>query len=251
MGKVDKRWLHDHLNDPYVKLAQQRAYRSRAAFKLIGIDDQDRLIRPGMTVVDLGSAPGSWTQVLVERLGRRKPSGEIDGKVIALDLLEMEPVAGVDFLVGDFREEEALAALETALDGQKVDLVVSDMAPNLSGVAVADSARMQDLALQDLDAVRAVVSEAGLDVLVTIIQSYPISPGSLWVRGVAVTSIDHGATPDVSIEQQSQTLSDCYQADGTTAVCRLTFRAWKGTGRVRVQDFSDPDQPRSNPWLIR
>lgn len=113
------------------------------------------------------------------------------------------------------------------------------------------AARMQDLALQDLDAVRAVVSEAGLDVLVTIIQSYPISPGSLWVRGVAVTSIDHGATPDVSIEQQSQTLSDCYQADGTTAVCSLTFRAWKGTGRVRVQDFSDPDQPRSNPWLIR
>lgn len=151
MGKVDKRWLHDHMNDPYVKLAQQRDYRSRAAFKLIGIDDQDRLIRPGMTVVDLGSAPGSWTQVLVERLGRRKPSGEIDGKVIALDLLEMEPVAGVDFLVGDFREEEALAALETALDGQKVDLVVSDMAPNLSGVAVADSARMQDLAELSLD----------------------------------------------------------------------------------------------------
>ena len=151
MGKVDKRWLHDHLNDPYVKLAQQRDYRSRAAFKLTGIDDQDRLIRPGMTIVDLGSAPGSWSQVLVERLGRRKPSGEIDGRVIALDLLEMAPIAGVDFLLGDFREEETVAALEAALDGQRVDLVVSDMAPNLSGVAVADSARMQDLAELSLD----------------------------------------------------------------------------------------------------
>lgn len=151
MGKVDKRWLHDHLNDPYVKLAQQRDYRSRAAFKLIGVDDQDRLIRPGMTVVDLGSAPGSWSQVLVERLGRRKPSGEIDGKVIALDLLDMDAIAGVDFLMGDFREEETLAALVTALGGRKVDLVVSDMAPNLSGVAIADSARMQDLAELALD----------------------------------------------------------------------------------------------------
>lgn len=146
MGKVDKRWLHDHLNDPYVKLAQQRDFRSRAAFKLIGIDDQDRLIRPGMTVVDLGSAPGSWSQVLAERLGRRKPSGAIDGRVIALDLLEMEPVAGVEFLQGDFREAEVLGALEALLGDQRVDLVVSDMAPNLSGVAVADSARMQDLA---------------------------------------------------------------------------------------------------------
>ena len=145
MGKVDKRWLHDHLNDPYVKLAQQRDYRSRAAFKLIGIDDQDRLIRPGMTVVDLGSAPGSWSQVLVERLGRRKPSGDVDGKVVALDLLEMESIAGVDFLIGDFREEETLAALVAALGGRKVDLVVSDMAPNLSGVAAADAARMADL----------------------------------------------------------------------------------------------------------
>ena len=146
MGKVDKRWLHDHLNDPYVKLAQQRAYRSRAAFKLIGIDDQDRLIRPGMTVVDLGSAPGSWAQVLVERLGRRKPSGDVDGRVIALDLLEMEPIAGVEFLLGDFREAQVLASLENLLAGERVDLVVSDMAPNLSGVAVADAARMQDLA---------------------------------------------------------------------------------------------------------
>ena len=149
--KLNRAWLHDHLNDPYVKLAQQRAYRSRAAFKLIGIDDQDRLIRPGMTVVDLGSAPGSWSQVLVERLGRRKPSGEVDGRVIALDLLEMAPIAGVQFIEGDFREADVLSVLEGALAGERVDLVVSDMAPNLSGVAVADAARMQDLAELSLD----------------------------------------------------------------------------------------------------
>lgn len=151
MAKVDKRWLHDHLNDPFVKLAQQRKYRSRAAFKLIGIDDEDRLIRPGMTVVDLGSTPGSWSQVLVERLGRRKPSGEVDGRVIALDLLEMDAIAGVEFLLGDFRDDAVLAALVETLAGARVDLVVSDMAPNLSGVAAADAARMQDLAELSLD----------------------------------------------------------------------------------------------------
>ncbi len=150
MGKVDKRWLHEHLNDPYVKLAQKHAYRSRAAFKLIGIDDQDRLIRPGMTAVDLGSAPGSWSQVLRERLGRNR-SGGLDGRVIALDLVAMEPVPDVEFLLGDFRDDPTLAALEQLLAGKRVDLVVSDMAPNLSGVAAADAARMQDLAELSID----------------------------------------------------------------------------------------------------
>ena len=144
-NKVNKVWLHEHLTDPYVKLAQQHDYRSRAAFKLIGIDDQDKLIRPGMTVVDLGSAPGSWSQVLRERLGRRA-DGSLNGRVIALDLLPMEPIADVDFLQGDFREAEVLAQIEYLLAGARVDLVVSDMAPNLSGVGVADMARMQDLA---------------------------------------------------------------------------------------------------------
>jgi 23S rRNA (uridine2552-2'-O)-methyltransferase len=151
MAKVDKRWLDEHRNDPYVKLAQKRGYRSRAAFKLIGIDDQDRLIRPGMTVVDLGSVPGSWSQVLRERLGRDRRTGRLAGRIIALDLLPMEPVADVEFLQGDFREEGTLATLETVLAGARVDLVVSDMAPNLSGVAVADAARMHDLAELSID----------------------------------------------------------------------------------------------------
>ncbi|MBN9429254.1 MAG: RlmE family RNA methyltransferase [Burkholderiales bacterium] len=142
-GKVNRAWIAQHINDPYVKLAQKHQYRSRAAFKLIGIDEQDRLIRPGMAVVDLGSAPGAWSQVLRERLARS--GGGIDGRIVALDLLPMEPIADVQFIQGDFREPETLARLEEALGGVRLDLVVSDMAPNLSGVAVADAARMADL----------------------------------------------------------------------------------------------------------
>ena len=139
-NKFSKAWLHEHMTDPYVKLAQKHNYRSRAAFKLTEIDEQDRLIRPGMIVVDLGSAPGSWSQVLRERLA--KPGGGLDGRVIALDLLPMEPIADVEFIEGDFRDDAVLADLEQRLGGAKVDLVVSDMAPNLSGVAIADSARI-------------------------------------------------------------------------------------------------------------
>jgi 23S rRNA (uridine2552-2'-O)-methyltransferase len=142
-NKFNKAWLAQHLSDPYVKLAQQRGYRSRAAFKLIEIDEQDKLIRPGMTIVDLGAAPGAWSQVLRERLVG--PGGVLRGRIVALDILPMEPVADVEFLQGDFRETEVLERLERTLDGQAVDLVVSDMAPNLSGVEVADSARMADL----------------------------------------------------------------------------------------------------------
>lgn len=159
--KLNKAWLHDHLNDPYVKLAQRHQYRARAAFKLIGIDEQDRLIRPGMTVVDLGSAPGSWSQVVRRRLSAphlapdvRKADDArsegvqvpVDGRIIALDLLPMEPIPGVEYFQGDFREQAVLDQLEALLAGDKVDLVLSDMAPNLSGVGVADAARMQDLA---------------------------------------------------------------------------------------------------------
>lgn len=141
--KFNKAWLDQHVNDPYVKLAQQHGYRSRAAYKLIEIDQQDHLIRPGDTIVDLGSAPGAWCQVLRERLA--VPGGGIRGRIIALDLLPMEPVADVTFLQGDFREDAVLAALEATLAGAQADLIVSDMAPNLSGVAPADSARMSDL----------------------------------------------------------------------------------------------------------
>lgn len=142
-NRFSKAWLAQHLNDPYVKLAQKHQYRSRAAFKLIEIDRQDSLIRPGITVVDLGAAPGAWSQVLRERLAA--PGGGLRGRIVALDLLPMEPIADVEFIQGDFREAEVLQRLERALGGQPVDLVVSDMAPNLSGVEVADAARMADL----------------------------------------------------------------------------------------------------------
>ncbi len=142
--RFGKAWMHEHVNDPYVKEAERRGYRSRAAFKLIDLDARDKLLRPGLTAVDLGAAPGSWSQVLRERLG---PSGH----VVAIDLLPMDPVAGVTVVQGDFREDEGLAAVESALAGEPVDLVVSDMAPNLSGVAPADQARsvhLGELALE-------------------------------------------------------------------------------------------------------
>ena len=148
-NKFSKDWLHQHINDPYVKMAQQKGYRARAAFKLIEILDTEKLMRRGDLVVDLGSAPGSWSQVARERLAGA--GGVVDGRIIALDILPMEPVAGVEFIQGDFREDEVLAQLEKLVDGQAVDLVISDMAPNLSGVSSADSARIQhvcDLALE-------------------------------------------------------------------------------------------------------
>jgi 23S rRNA (uridine2552-2'-O)-methyltransferase len=154
-NKFNKNWLHDHLNDPYVKLAQKEGYRARAAYKLSEIDAQDHLIKSGMTIIDLGSTPGSWSQYARNRLVelRRNSSpenaGKPDGCIIAIDLLPMDPIADVHFIEGDFREDEGLRALEAALPPEangKVDLVLSDMAPNLSGVGVADSARMALLA---------------------------------------------------------------------------------------------------------
>jgi 23S rRNA (uridine2552-2'-O)-methyltransferase len=133
-NKSSKAWIHAHVNDPYVQRAQADGYRARAAYKLLEIDARDHLLKPGSVVVDLGAAPGSWCQVAVQRCGR-------DGKVFALDLLPMEPVAGVDFLQGDFSEEAVLADLESRLGGVGVDLVLSDMAPNISGVATVDQAR--------------------------------------------------------------------------------------------------------------
>ncbi len=145
-NKFNKAWLDRHRNDPYVKLAQKHDYRARAAFKLIEIDEQDKLIHPGMTIVDLGSTPGAWSQATRERL-RIKSQGQtvVSGRIIALDVLPMEPIADVEFLQGDIREESVLRDLEARLHGQKVDLVLSDMAPNLSGVEVADAARMGHL----------------------------------------------------------------------------------------------------------
>lgn len=146
--KFSKEWIQQHINDPYVKMAQQKGYRARAAFKLSEILDTEKLMRDGDVVVDLGSAPGSWSQIARERL--LGAGGVIKGRIIALDMLPMEPVAGVEFIQGDFREDSILEQLKILLNGQAVDLVISDMAPNLSGVGSADSARIQhvcDLAL--------------------------------------------------------------------------------------------------------
>jgi len=129
-----KAWMAEHVNDPYVKEATRLGYRSRAAFKLLELAEKDRLLRPGMSVVDLGSAPGSWSQVLREKLGP-------GGRIVAIDVLPMEPLRGVTFIQADFREDEGLKRLEEALLSRKVDLVVSDLAPNLSGVESADQAR--------------------------------------------------------------------------------------------------------------
>ncbi|MFA7350759.1 MAG: 23S rRNA (uridine(2552)-2'-O)-methyltransferase RlmE [Methylotenera sp.] len=131
--RTSKAWMLEHLNDPYVKLAQKDGYRARAAYKLMEIDDKDKLIKSGMTIVDLGSAPGSWSQVAVQRLKGH-------GKVIALDLLDMQPIGGVTFIQGDFREESVLRLLEEKLNNVQVDLVIADMAPNISGVKDVDQA---------------------------------------------------------------------------------------------------------------
>jgi 23S rRNA (uridine2552-2'-O)-methyltransferase len=140
-NKFNQSWLHDHINDPYVKMAQKAGYRARAAFKLKEIDERDHLIAPGQVIVDLGAAPGSWSQYASERL--RGAAGAQTGRIIALDLLPMEPVHGVTFLQGDFREEDIARQLQALLGAERcVDLVLSDMAPNLSGVAAADAARM-------------------------------------------------------------------------------------------------------------
>ncbi len=143
-NKFNKAWLDQHRNDPYVKLAQKHGYRARAAFKLLEIDEEEHLIRPGIQVVDLGSTPGAWSQVLRERLAGA-PGGGIFGRIVALDLLPMEPIADVEFIQGDFREDAVLSQLESLIGENKLDLVVSDMAPNLSGVEIADAARMADL----------------------------------------------------------------------------------------------------------
>jgi 23S rRNA (uridine2552-2'-O)-methyltransferase len=144
--RVNRAWLHDHLTDPYVKRAQQEGYRARAAYKLQEIDEALKLVRPGQVVVDLGAAPGAWSQYLRRRFAPEGAAvGELPGTILALDLLPVEPIQGVQFIQGDFREEAVLAQLEAALGGRRVDLVVSDMAPNLSGVAASDAARVAHL----------------------------------------------------------------------------------------------------------
>jgi 23S rRNA (uridine2552-2'-O)-methyltransferase len=141
-NKFNQNWVHDHINDPYVKLAQKEGYRSRAVYKLKEIDETEKLIKTGQIIVDLGATPGSWSQYVRNKLAG-KEGGGILGEIYALDLLEMEPIADVHFIQGDFREEDVLLKLETQLAGKKVDLVLSDMAPNLSGNSTVDGARVE------------------------------------------------------------------------------------------------------------
>lgn len=143
-SRTSRAWMQEHLNDEFVKRAQKEGYRARAAYKLIEIDDKDKLIKPGMTIVDLGAAPGSWSQVVTQRLKGK-------GRVIALDILDMQPILGVEFIQGDFREEVILKALEEKLNNRPVDLVIADMAPNISGVKDVDqagAAYLTELALE-------------------------------------------------------------------------------------------------------
>ncbi len=161
-SKSSGRWLKEHFDDQYVVRAQQEGYRSRAAYKLLEIDNKDKLLKPGMTVVDLGAAPGGWTQIAADRVGRK-------GKVVALDILQMDPIPDVTVLEGDFREDEVLQQLLDALGGRPVDLVMSDMAPNISGVKSVDQPRAMYLVELALELARTVLKPGG-DMLVKLFQ---------------------------------------------------------------------------------
>jgi 23S rRNA (uridine2552-2'-O)-methyltransferase len=152
--KSSKRWMQRHVSDEYVQRAQREGYRSRAAYKLLELQDKDRLIKPGDVVVDLGAAPGGWSQVAAKLVGGQ-------GRVFALDILDMDPVPGVDFLRGDFREQQVLDNLLARLDGRPVDLVISDMAPNVSGNAAVDLPRAMYLCELALDFARQVLKPGG------------------------------------------------------------------------------------------
>lgn len=161
-SKSSKRWLREHFDDPYVRRAQEEGYRSRAAFKLLEIQKKDRLLRPGMTVLDLGAAPGGWSQVAARIVGPR-------GRVIATDLLGVEAIPGVEFIQGDFREDEVLQRILASLGDSRADLVISDMAPNLSGMGAVDQPRAMYLAELALDLARETLRPGG-DLLVKLFQ---------------------------------------------------------------------------------
>jgi len=149
--KVNKAWLNDHIHDPYVRLAQKEGFRSRAAYKLKEIDETLGLIKPGQLVVDLGASPGAWSQYVRRKFAPKDAGtggaavGELNGTIIALDLLDFEPIEGVQFIQGDFREEEVLQQLQACVGERPVDVVISDMAPNLSGIGAHDAARVENL----------------------------------------------------------------------------------------------------------
>lgn len=153
-SKTSKAWIQEHINDPYVQQARAEGYRARAAYKLLEIDARDHLLKPGMVVVDLGAAPGSWCQVALKQVGKQ-------GRVFALDVLDMEPLPGVEFLKGDFTEESVLAEFQKRVGAAPVGLVMSDMAPNMSGIAVSDQAKVMYLAELALDFARQHLAPGG------------------------------------------------------------------------------------------
>lgn len=153
-SKSSHRWLQEHFNDEYVKKAQQQGYRSRAVYKLLEIDERDHLLRPGLTVIDLGAAPGGWSQLAVERIGNK-------GRVIALDILPMAAMPGVEFVQGDFREQQMLDRLLNLLDGTQAGLVMSDMAPNVTGIDSIDQPRAMYLAELTLGLARKILAPGG------------------------------------------------------------------------------------------
>ena len=192
--RFNKAWMNEHVSDHWVQEAQRLGFRSRAAFKLLELAEKDKLLRPGMTVVDLGAAPGSWCQVLRQQLGPK-------ALIVAIDLLPMDPIAGVRFVQGDFREEPTVRALEAALEGRRADLVLSDLAPNISGVASADQARsvlLGELALAFAES----WLQPGGDLVVKAFQGagYPEFLAAMRKSFVTVASKKPGASRDESKE---------------------------------------------------
>jgi 23S rRNA (uridine2552-2'-O)-methyltransferase len=192
--RTSNAWLREHVNDPYVQRARAEGYRSRASFKLMEIDDHDHLIRSGEVVVDLGATPGGWSQVAAKRMHGK-------GRVIALDLLEMDPLHGVEFIQGDFREDEVLAELEKALAGQRVGLVLSDMAPNMSGILLSDQARVMHLAELGLEFSRHWLKPDGA-FLVKVFQGYGFEDFVREMRQV-FTSVS-SRKPDASRDRSAE-----------------------------------------------
>ena len=188
-GKVNRAWLNDHVNDPYVRLAKLEGYRARAAYKLMEIDETLGLIKPGQLVVDLGSTPGAWSQYMRRKMSPKSATGggaavgALNGTLIALDILPMDAIEGVVFLQGDFREPEVLQRLAQEMRGRQADVVVSDMAPNLSGIASADAARIENLVELALEFAR----------------------GHLKPQGALVAKVFHGAVYEPLVKQFKQT----------------------------------------------
>jgi 23S rRNA (uridine2552-2'-O)-methyltransferase len=193
-GKKSSEWMRAHVRDPYVRRARDSGYRSRAAFKLIEIIERDRLVRPGMTVVDLGAAPGSWSQVMAERVGP-------GGRVVAVDLASLGPLPGVTFIQGDFRDAGVAAAVEQGLRGARCDLVISDLSPNLSGIPAADQARSLELCELALEFARRTLKQQG-GFLVKVFQGtdYPQFLAAMRAAFETVVSRKPGASRDRSSE---------------------------------------------------